>query len=124
MIRNATYTDAAAIAEVYNHYVLNTVVTFEELAISAEEMWSRVEAVQLAGYPWLVFEEDRKVAGYAYANAWKVRAAYRHSVEISVYLGPSFTGRGLGKLLYTCSNRWRGIAERCQCKAVRRARFH
>ncbi|MDQ8199880.1 GNAT family N-acetyltransferase [Pelagicoccus enzymogenes] len=99
-IRPATDRDGAAIAAIYNHYIASTVVTFEELAVDATEMAARIAKVQAAHLPWLVAEEDGEVVGYAYAAPWHVRAAYRYSVEVSVYLDHQATGRGLGSLLY------------------------
>lgn len=99
MIRNATREDSKAIAAIYNHYVLNTVVTFEETPVSAEEMQQRIADTQ-EKYHWLVYEENNEVIGYAYSHAWRVRAAYRYSSELSVYLAPGHTGRGIGKKLY------------------------
>ena len=100
MIRPAIPADAAAIAAIYNHYVRETVVTFEEEPIGKAEMSRRITEVT-AGHPWLVAVEGGKVLGYAYANHWKARSAYRFSTESTVYLGPDATGRGLGTGLYT-----------------------
>lgn len=99
-IRSAEPGDASAIVRIYNHFIRETVVTFEEEEISADEMWSRVGHVQSASLPWLVAEEGGDVAGYAYATKWKTRSGYRFSVEISVYLDPAAGGRGLGSRLY------------------------
>ncbi len=98
-IRLATVDDAAAICHIYNHYVLNTVISFEMEAVSADEMALRIEET-LQQFPWLVYEEDGRILGYAYASKWKVRKAYQHSVEGSVYLGQDSGGKGLGTLLY------------------------
>jgi phosphinothricin acetyltransferase len=98
-IRAATVRDAAAIAAIYNHYVRETVVTFEEKAVSVTEMKARFRMIT-AAFPWLVAEVDGVVVGYAYANKWKERAAYRHSVETTVYLHVDSTGRGIGLALY------------------------
>lgn len=99
MIRNATIDDCPAISNIYNHYVLNTVVTFEEEPVQPIQMVKRVTEVQ-GKYVWLVYEQDGQITGYAYASAWKTRAAYRHTVEASVYLDPACTGKGMGKKLY------------------------
>lgn len=99
MIRSATPEDAAPICDIYNHYVRETVVTFEEQPVAAEEMAKRIADI-VKGLPWLVWEEGGRVLGYAYASPWKVRAAYRHSVEASIYLAPEATGRGIGSSLY------------------------
>lgn len=100
MIRPAQPDDAAALAEIYNHYIAETVVTFEEAPVTAETMQQRVQAVRDAGLLWLVLTQEAQVVGYAYATPWKARAAYRYSAESSVYLAPSATGRGLGRQLY------------------------
>jgi phosphinothricin acetyltransferase len=99
MIRLATPADAAQICDIYNHYVLETVVTFEESPVSAAEMARRIGDITLR-LPWLVWQEQGAILGYAYASPWKARAAYRHSVEASIYLPQSATGRGIGSSLY------------------------
>jgi L-amino acid N-acyltransferase YncA len=99
-IRPATADDAAAIARIYNHYILNTTVSFEEVAVSSFDITSRIEQVTANGFPWLVIEQAGRLAGYAYANKWGVRSAYRFSVEASVYLDHTQTGQGLGTRLY------------------------
>jgi L-amino acid N-acyltransferase YncA len=112
MLRAATIEDAAAIAEIYNHYVRNTVITFEEEPVAAKEMQQRIEEVRAAGLPWFVWCEAGRVIGYAYAGKWKTRSAYRFCVEASIYLEQAATGRGLGKKLYVAlidALRGRGI---------------
>lgn len=99
MIRSATTSDAAGIAKIYNHYVLRSTITFEEQAVSVTEMQQRIDEV-LAGLPWLVWEENEVVHGFAYAIKWKGRCAYRYSVESTVYLSEGSTGRGIGSGLY------------------------
>jgi phosphinothricin acetyltransferase len=99
MIRSATVADAQAICSIYNHFILQSTVTFEETAIAPDDMSARIGAV--AGrLPFLVAELDGAVAGYAYATPWKARSAYRHTVESSVYVAPGFAGMGLGSRLY------------------------
>lgn len=99
MLRPATPADAADIAAIYNHYVETTSISFEESAVSAADMAQRIADVG-ARLPWLVCEEDGRVVGYAYATAWRVRAAYRFSVESSVYVSPGYPRRGIGSRLY------------------------
>ncbi len=101
MLRDATPADAAAIAAIYNHYVLHTIVTFEEEAVTADEIAARIREVQGAGIPWLVWEENGRVLGYTYASKWKSRCSFRYSLETTVYLDKDATGRGLGRKLYT-----------------------
>ena len=101
MIRPAIAGDAGAIARIYNHYIQNTVITFEEQIVSTEEMASRIEAVTAVSLPWLVAEDAGRITGYAYATKWRPRSAYRFSVELTVYLDPECVGKGLGSQLYT-----------------------
>jgi phosphinothricin acetyltransferase len=96
MIRLAAIDDAETMAGIYNHHVLNTIVTFEEHPVSIQDMAQRLAEVASAALPWLVVEQDGQVVGYAYASKWKSRSAYRFTVEDSVYLAPECTGRGLG----------------------------
>ncbi|MEZ4720974.1 MAG: arsinothricin resistance N-acetyltransferase ArsN1 family B [Flavobacteriales bacterium] len=99
MIRPIKASDIARIVEIYNHYILHTIVTFELETINNSEMKERVAKVT-KDHPWLVVENDGLVVGYAYSSWWHARAAYSKSIEFSVYLDPPATGKGLGKLLY------------------------
>ena len=72
-IRPAASTDAASIAKIYNHYIAETIVTFEEEPVTASEIARRIEEVRSASLPWLVAEEGGRVVGYAYATRWKTR---------------------------------------------------
>ena len=100
-IRSAEARDAAAIAAIYNHYVLNTTVSFETEAVSEDVMAGRIAEVLGIPLPWLVLERDNTLLGYAYATRWKPRQAYRFSVESSVYLRPDAIGQGSGGRLYS-----------------------
>src|SRR3954462_10310787 len=99
MIRNATADDAAAICNIYNYYVLHTLATFEEEAITDGQMIKRILEVQ-STYAWLVYEEHNEILAYANAHAWRPWAAYRHTAETSVYVDKRHIGKGLGKALY------------------------
>jgi len=101
LVRAAAESDAEDIAAIYNFYVENSVITFEEERVTAEEMSGRIRDVQGQGLPWLVAEIDGMVAGYSYASKWKSRGAYRHSVETTIYLKNGLEGRGTGKRLYS-----------------------
>ena len=101
MIRNARSEDAPQIADIYRPYVETTAISFEEVPVIASDMAGRMEAVQALALPWLVAEQDGVIAGYAYATPWKARHAYRHSVEITVYLRQNALARGLGTALYS-----------------------
>jgi L-amino acid N-acyltransferase YncA len=100
MIRHATLEDGAAIAAIYNHYIANTVVTFEEEPVDAAEMAGRVRDTRKYGLPWLVAVEADRVVGYGYLTKWKSRCSYRYSVESSICFAPDTTGRGLGSEVY------------------------
>ena len=95
MIREATADDAPAIAAIYAPLVTETIVSFEEEAPSAEEMRERIAA----SHAWFVAEENGEVVGYAYAAPFHPRAAYRWSVEASIYLAPDARGRGIARRL-------------------------
>ncbi len=100
MIRPVISSDAEAIAQIYNHYIKNTIITFEEEPVSPQEMANRIQSINAEALPWLVAEHEGIVVGYAYATKWRVRAAYRFSVETTVYLDSGCIGRGFGKMLY------------------------
>jgi L-amino acid N-acyltransferase YncA len=101
VVRSASASDAEVLARIYNYYVHNTVITFEEEPVSAQDMATRVADVQALSLPWLVAEVEDAVVGYAYANKWKVRSAYRYSVETTIYLEHGYEGRGIGTTLYS-----------------------
>ena len=98
--RPASAADAQIISEIYNYYIDHTIITFEEERVHTGEIAQRIEAVLSRGLPWLVAEYEARVVGYAYASPWRARSAYRHSVEVSVYLEQGIMLRGVGSLLY------------------------
>lgn len=100
MIRLADSNDAAGIAAIYNPYILDTIITFEEEPLAPETVVERVDRVSKT-FPWLVFEQQGKLLGYAYAQPWKDRSAYRYTCETSIYLAQDARGKGIGVQLYT-----------------------
>ena len=98
-IRPATAADAPVLATIYGHHVLHGFGTFEEVPPSAEDMAGRLAGVTDWGLPYLVAEIDDAVAGLAYAGLFRPRAAYRYTVEDSVYIAPDRMGQGVGKAL-------------------------
>lgn len=98
-LRPATAADAPALAAVYGDACLHGVGTFEEVPPGAEEMAARLTAVLGRGLPYMAAEIGGEVAGFAYAAPFRLRAAYRFTVEDSVYIHPDFKGRGVGRAL-------------------------
>jgi len=98
MIRKVQPSDAQAIASIYNDYIENTTITFETAPVSTDEMRERIETIS-ANYPYWVCEEEGQVVGYCYASSWKKRCSYRLTVETTVYIAPSFHGKGIGVAL-------------------------
>ena len=99
-LREAVLADAERVAAIYAPYVHETAVSFEETAPDAAEFARRIER-SITGWQWLVAELDGRVIGYAYGSQHRDRAAYRWSVEVSVYLASGFQRRGIGRTLYT-----------------------
>lgn len=99
-IRGVVSSDAKAIAEIYNHYVKQTIITFEENPVPPTEIIKRIEHTQSIRLPWLIAESNDEILGYAYASKWKERAAYRFSVETTVYVQPNYFKKGIGSGLY------------------------
>lgn len=98
-VRDATPADMAAIQAIYAHHVLHGLASFEEEPPPLAEMCSRREAVLAAGLPYLAAELAGEVVGYSYAIAYRARAAYRYTLEDSVYVAPGRQGQGIGRAL-------------------------
>lgn len=99
-IRNATVGDAETLLEIYSYYVKNTAISFEYDVPTVSEFSSRIEST-LKKYPYLVLEENGEIMGYAYANPFKTREAYKYSVETTIYLKNGMQKKGYGKALLT-----------------------
>ena len=96
MIRNAKEKDAAAICEIYNHYVATTHISFDESEVSVEKFLKLIQDQT----PFLVYEVDEKVVGFAYTAPWKSKPAYRFTHESTIYLKSGATNKGVGSSLY------------------------
>ena len=92
--------DACQIAGIYNYYIENTIITFEEVKVTKDIIAERIKKITAKGYPFLVYEQEGKITGYAYLNNWRERSAYDITLETSVYMDKDFTGEGAGSLLY------------------------
>jgi L-amino acid N-acyltransferase YncA len=114
-IRDARESDLPDIREIYNHYVMNSTVTFDEKPMTLAAWRTKYARVIKAKMPILVAESaNGNILGFAYVYPWKEKAAYRYTVEDSIYLGPASTGKGLGKVLMAAlieSSRAAGLKE-------------
>lgn len=113
IVRAATEADADALAAIYGDAVLNGFGTFEEDPPSPAEMDARRRAVQDQGLPYLVAEADGRVLGFAYASPFRPRAAYRYTLEDSVYVAPEAHGKGVGRAVLSA------VIEACAALGVR-----
>ncbi len=102
MIRAVTLLDAEALTAIYNPFIRTSSATFEETEITVDEMRKRIQSIHFEKkYPFLVFEEDGEILGYAYGSSFRERISYRFTAESTVYVEPSSFGKGIGKQLYT-----------------------
>jgi L-amino acid N-acyltransferase YncA len=97
IVRPATEADAPALAAIYGDAVLHGFGTFEEVAPGPADMDGRRRAIQDQGLPYLVAEVGGEVLGFAYAGPFRPRAAYRYTLEDSVYVSPAAKGNGVGR---------------------------
>ena len=97
-IRNASPEDAERIAEIYSYYVLNTAISFEIVPPDTDEIRRRM--LLFRPNPYLVAEDNGRIAGYAYAHPLSDRPAYGRSVEVTIYLDKDEIGKGIGRALY------------------------
>lgn len=112
-IRLAERKDVSGILEIYAPFILNTAVTFEEEVPAEKSFWERIQEI-MTELPFLVCEIDSRIAGYAYASAYRSRASYRWTKEVSVYIHPDFQRKRIAQALYISLNemvRYQGIAD-------------
>ncbi len=114
LIRPSRDEDVPAITAIYAHHVLHGTGTFETEPPSIADMRTRRADVLSKGLPYLVAEQDGKIAGFAYGNWFKPRPAYRYSVEDSIYLAPDQHGQGLGRALLA------ELLARCEAVGIRK----
>jgi phosphinothricin acetyltransferase len=112
-IRDATADDLAAIQAIYAHHVLHGLGTFETEPPSLDDMTRRHAQITSNGFPFLIAAEADRVLGYAYANHFRARAAYRNTVEDSIYVADDAAGCGVGKTLLLA------LIERCTALGLR-----
>ena len=107
-IRSSRPDDLERIQAIYAHHVLTGAASFEEVPPGLEELARRRDDVLARGMPYVVAEMDGRVIGYAYAGPYRLRTAYRYSVEDSIYLDPDCMGRGAGRALLST------VIDRCE----------
>lgn len=101
-IRDATAADLEPLVTIYNHYIRETVITFDLETVTLEQRRPWLEKFSTSGrYRLLVAELDDRVVGYAYSGEFRPRRAYDTTVETSIYLAPDVTRKGIGRQLYT-----------------------
>jgi L-amino acid N-acyltransferase YncA len=107
-VRDATEADLPAIQAIYAHHVLHGVASFEETPPSIDDLRGRLASVLSHGLPYMVAGIDGAIAGYCYATPYRPRAAYRNTIEDSIYIDDAFRGRGIGRVLL------KALIERCE----------
>lgn len=114
VLRDATAADIPAITAIYGHAVRGGLASFEYDPPDEAEMARRQSSVLDAGFPYIVATDDAgQVLGYSYASTYRPRAAYRFSVENSIYVAPDAHGRGVGRALL------RELVARCTAQGYR-----
>src|SRR3954464_1690753 len=108
LVRDAGDADMASVQAIYGHHVEHGLASFEEVAPTVDEMIARRDAVLSLELPYLVAAIDGRVLGYAYATRYRVRPAYRYTIEDSVYVADDGAGRGIGSALLA------GLITRCE----------
>ncbi len=98
-IRSVSVSDAQAILNIYRPYVESTAISFEEKVPDVNEIRNRITAVT-QNYPWLVYETEQELLGYAYATSFRARPAYRWTTEVTIYLTDNAKGTGIATELY------------------------
>ena len=112
-IRDSRLDDLARIRAIYAHHVLTGTASFEEVPPGLEELARRRDDVLARGLPYVVAETEGRVIGYAYAGPYRLRTAYRYTVEDSIYLDPDCMGRGAGRALLSA------VIDRCAAAGCR-----
>jgi L-amino acid N-acyltransferase YncA len=113
-LRDARPDDAPGILDIYRPFVTDTAVSFELEPPTVAEVEARIASAQ-SQWAWLVAEREGALAGYAYATAFRTRAAYRFTVETSAYVHPDHQGRGVARALYR--RLFEVLVERGYCNA-------
>jgi len=100
LIRKVRIEDAQQLVDIYNYYVLNSVVTFDDIPFESSVFEERIKTIASL-FPFFVYEENNEILGYAYANKWRLKPAYKHTVESTIYIKHTATGKQIGTNLYS-----------------------
>lgn len=100
MIRNVKIEDAEALVNIYNFYVNNTIITFDRTPLSVATFEEKIECLTPT-FPFLVYEEENEILGYAYGSVWRKKPSYKNTLEVTIYLKNGIQSKGIGTKLYT-----------------------
>ncbi len=100
MIRQVRIEDAQQLVDIYNYYVINSIVTLDLIPFSKEDFEAKIKDIASL-FPFIVYEEHNEIVGFAYANTFRTKPAYKNTVELTVYIKFSELGKQLGKKLYS-----------------------
>ncbi|MFD0989526.1 GNAT family N-acetyltransferase [Mariniflexile jejuense] len=100
MIRNVQIQDAQQLVDIYNYYVINSIVTLDLVPFSKKDFEEKISLISTE-FPFIVFEEHNEILGYAYANTFRTKPAYNNTVELTIYIKNSEIGKNIGKKLYS-----------------------
>ena len=99
MIRPFKINDTQQLLDIYNYYVLNSIVTFDDIPLTFKIFSDKVNRINKA-YPFLIFEEQNEILGYAYGSKWRAKPAYMQTVESTIYIKNGAQGKQIGTKLY------------------------
>lgn len=99
MLRHFTKDDIAALLDIYNYYVTNTVATFDIKPLKLQTFEKKLNDIN-SKYPFLIFEEEKQILGFAYASKFRPKPAYKFTVEATVYVKHTAHGKHIGSQLY------------------------
>ncbi len=100
MIREVRIKDAQQLVNIYNYYVLNSIVTFDDIPFSKTTFENKIKTIS-PQFPFYVYEKNNEILGYAYASKWRQKPAYKCTVESTIYLKHDAIGKKIGTKLYS-----------------------
>ena len=113
LIRNVTVEDLPAIRDIYNYFIRNTVITFDDVPLKLDYWQEKYEMSQKFELPFLVMVRGFEVLGFALVSPWRQRTGYLKVVENAIYLSAAATGKGLGAKLFTA------LLDRCRAVGIK-----